>query len=258
MSAVGLVLHQFRFDQKVFWRNPASVFFTVLLPVIFLLIFATIFGNDTIQQLGNVKTTVYYVPAILTLAVVSATTVNLAIGLTVVRERGILKRGRGTPLPSWVFIAGRLGNSIVVALVMLVVIGLIGRVVYGVALPFARLPEVLVTLGIGAACFSALGIAMTRIIPSEDAAPAITNVSVLPLYFLSGVFIPESEIPDGVLKVAGFFPIRPFFEAFYAVWVPGASGGSGLQWGHLGVVIAWGVAGAVIAARTFRWTPFGS
>lgn len=257
MSAPALLWHQFRFDQKIFWRNPASVFFTVLLPVIFLLIFASIFGNNTIKTLGNVKTTVYYVPAILTLAVVSATTVNLAIGITVARERGILKRGRGTPLPSWVFLGGRLGNSIVVALVMLVVISLLGRIVYSVPIPWDRMPAVLVTLAIGAASFSALGIAMTRIIPSEDAAPAITNVSVLPLYFLSGVFIPESEIPNGVLNVAGVFPIRPFFEAFYAAFVP-TTAGSGFEWGHLALVAAWGVAGAVIAMRTFRWTPFGS
>ena len=72
-------LHQFRFDQKIFWRNPASVFFTVMLPVIFLLIFATIFGNDAIEELGGVKTTTYYVPAIISLAVVSATMQSLAI-----------------------------------------------------------------------------------------------------------------------------------------------------------------------------------
>ena len=91
MSAAQLAAHQFRFDQKTFWRNPASVFFTVLLPVIFLLIFATIFGNDTIDELG-VKTTTYYVPAIITLAVVSATCQSLAISLTVDRETGLLKR----------------------------------------------------------------------------------------------------------------------------------------------------------------------
>ena len=79
----------------------------------------------------------------------------------------------------------------------------------------------LVTLAIGAASFCCLGIALTAAIPSEDAAPAITNVAVLPLYFLSGVFIPESEIPDGVLQVADLFPIRHFFEAFFAAWDPG-------------------------------------
>ena len=101
MSGPALALHQFRFDQRVFWRNPASVFFTILLPIIFLLIFATIFGNDEIDELGGIKTTTYYVPAIITLAIVSATMQSLAISLTVDRENGILKRGRGTPLPVW-------------------------------------------------------------------------------------------------------------------------------------------------------------
>ena len=102
MTAARLVLHQFRYDQKVFWRNSASVFFTVMLPTIFLFIFATIFGNDEIEELG-VNTTTYYVPAIVALAVISATTVALAINLTTDRERGLLKRVRGTPLPTPVF-----------------------------------------------------------------------------------------------------------------------------------------------------------
>jgi ABC-2 type transport system permease protein len=257
VNPAALVWHQFRFDQKVFWRSPASVFFTVMLPVIFLLIFATIFGNDTLpKSLGSVKVTTYYVPAILTLAVVSATLVNLAINLTIEREDGVLKRGRGTPLPPWAFISGRIGNSLVVAGVMLVLITLIGHVVYGVAIPFARAGAVLLTLAIGAASFCALGIAMTALIPSEDAAAPITNVTVLPLYFLSGVFIPENEISDGILHVAGVFPIRPFFEALFAAYVPGQ--GADLQWGHLAIVVAWGIAGVAIALRTFRWTPRGT
>ena len=109
VSGVRLLLHQFRYDQKVFWRNPASVFFTVMLPLIFLFIFATIFGNEEIEERG-VKTTTYYVPAIVTLAVISATTQSLAINLTQDRERGLLKRVRGTPLPAVVFVAGRVGN----------------------------------------------------------------------------------------------------------------------------------------------------
>jgi ABC-2 type transport system permease protein len=254
VSGFALTLHQFRFDQKTFWRNPASVFFTVLLPVIFLLIFATIFGNERIEELGGVKTTTYYVPAIITLAVVSATMQSLAISLTVDRENGLLKRARGTPLPSRVFIAGRIGNSIIVSVLMLIVLAVLGRILYGVEIPWGRLPAVLVTLAVGAATFSCLGIALTAAIPSEDAAAPITNVAVLPLYFLSGVFIPESEIPSGVLHVADVFPIRHFFEAFFAAWDPGTVG-AGLEWGHLAVVGVWGLAGLGIAVRTFRWTP---
>jgi ABC-2 type transport system permease protein len=253
-DALALVLHQFRFDQKTFWRNPASVFFTVLLPVIFLLIFATIFGNETIEELGGVKTTTYYVPAIITLAIVSATMVSLAINLTVARENGVLKRGLGTPLPAWVFIAGRIGNSIVVSVLMLALLTVIGRLLYGVEIPWERLPAVLVTLAIGAASFCCLGIALTAVIPSQDAAPAITNVTVLPLYFLSGVFIPESEIPDGVLHFSAAFPIRHFFEAFFTAFDP-ATSGSGFEWGHLAVVAAWGLAGLLLALRFFSWVP---
>ena len=254
MSTAQLVLHEFRFDQKTFWRNPASVFFTVLLPVMFLLIFATIFGNDTLDGLGGIETTTYYVPAIVTLAVVSGTMQSLAISLTVDRENGLLKRTRGTPLPSWVFIAGRVGNSIVVSVLSLAMVSVIGWLVYGVDIPFERAPAVLVTLVVGAASFCCLGFAITAAIPSEDAAAPITNVALLPLYFLSGVFIPETEIPSGVLHFADLFPIRHFFEAFFTAWDP-VTTGAGFEWGNLAIVVAWGVAGLLIAVRTFRWEP---
>ncbi len=253
MSGAALVLHQFRYEQKMFWRNPASVFFTVLLPVMFLLIFATIFGDELIEELG-VKTTTYYVPAIITLAIVSAAMQSLAISLTVDRENGILKRTRGTPLPSSVFIGGRIGNAIVVSILSLCVLTLIGRMVYDVDIPWERLPAVLITLAVGAAAFCCLGIALTAAIPSEDAAAPITNVALLPLYFLSGVFIPESEIPDGVLQFADAFPIRHFFEAFFTAWNP-LTDGAGFEPGHLAVIAAWGAAGMVLALRTFRWEP---
>lgn len=252
MSGIALALHQFRYDQKSFWRNPAAVFFTIALPLVFLFIFATIFGNDEITELG-VKTTTYYIPGILTLAIVSATLQSVAIRLTTDRENGILKRGRGTPMPSWVFFAGRVGNALVISVLMLVVVTAIGRLVYGVPIPWARLPAVLAALAVGAGSFCCLGVALSALIPSEDAAPAVTNIAVLPLYFLSGVFIPESEIPSGVLHFADLFPIRHLFQAFYTPYTTGS--GSGFEWGHLAIVAAWGVIGLLLAVRFFRWTP---
>jgi ABC-2 type transport system permease protein len=254
LPAGRLVAHQFRFDQKIFWRNPASVFFTVLLPVLFLVIFNLIFGNETIEELGGIKTSTYYIPAIITLAIVSATAQSLAISLTVSRENGILKRLRGTPLPSWVFFAGRIGNALVISVLMLAFLTALGRIAYGVEIPWERTPAVLVTLAVGAAAFCSLGIALTALIPSEDAAAPVTNVTLLPLYFLSGVFIPESEIPDGVLHFADAFPIRHFFEAFFTAYAPTTSG-PGFEWGHLALVAAWGLAGLVLAIRFFRWAP---
>ena len=256
MNGIALFAHQFRYDQKAFWRNPASVFFTVMFPVILLLIFATVFGGQTVNVRGGIKTTAYYVPAIITLAVISATMQSLAMSLVIAREDGRLKRGRGTPMPAWVFIAGRIGNSAVVALLMLALMAAIGRLLYGVAIPWGQLPQIVVTLLIGAASFCCLGIALTAAIPSQDAAAPIVNALLLPLYFLSGVFIPDDQLPNGVIHFADLFPIRHFFEAFFDVYDPG-SVGSSVQWGDLAIVAIWGVAGLLLAIRFFRWTPRG-
>ena len=201
MSGVAILLHQFRFDQKVFWRNPAAVFFTALLPLLFLFLLATIFKNTHISDV-NVKGATYYIPAILTLAVVSATTVKLATNLPAEREAGQLKRVRGTPLPPAAFVAGRVGNSLVISVIMVVLVSVIGAVLYGVTIPTHTMPAMLVTLAVGAFSFSCLGFALAAAIPTAQAAPAVTNATVLPLYFLSGVFIPQDELPNGILNFA--------------------------------------------------------
>jgi ABC-2 type transport system permease protein len=254
MSGPALAWHQFRYDQRIFWRRPASVFFTVMLPIFFLVIFASIFGDGTIAARGGLRVSTYYVPAIITLAVVSATMVSVAIALTEARESGRLKRVRSTPLPTWAFIAGRVGNGVVVSLLMVVLVIAIGAVLYGVAIPTTTIPGIVLALLVGAFAFSSLGFALAAAIPSEDAAPAITNFTVVPLYFLSGVFIPESEIPEGILRFADLFPIRHFFEALLVGFDP-ATTGPGLELGNLAVVAAWGIGGLAIAVRWFRWAP---
>lgn len=261
MSTPALVLHQFRFDQKTFWRDPASVFFTVGLPVMFLFIFATIFGNDTIDVRGGVKTTTYYVPAIIVLAVVSATFVSPAISITQEREGGVLKRVRGTPLPSWVFIAGRVGNALVVSALMVIAVTMIGWLLtvagwlsFDITIPTTTLPAVVIALLVGATSFACMAFALTTVIPSEKAAPAFANAIALPLLFISGIFIPDSEVPSGVLSVADVFPVRPLFESFFAAFDPGSSG-AGIELGDLAVVAAWGLAGLAIAVWRFRWSP---
>jgi len=253
MNGLALVGHQFRYDQKAFWRNPAAVFFTVMFPVIVFLILAVVFNGEVIDVRGGVEATTYYVPAIMSLAIISATMQTLAMSLVIAREDGRLKRGRGTPMPPWVFIAGRVGNSIVVALMMLVLLAAIGGVLYGVGVPWERLPAILLALVVGASSFCCLGIALTALIPSQDAAAAIVNAMLLPLYFLSGVFIPEDQLPNGVITFADIFPVRHFFDAFFDAYVP--AGGPAVSWDNLAVVALWGIAGLLLAIRFFRWTP---
>ncbi len=256
MTGVALAWHQFRYDQRVFWRSPASVFFTVMLPLIFLFIFTGLFGSDTIEEYGGIKVSTYYVPGIITLSVVSATLQSLAINLTEARESGRLKRIRSTPLPAWAFVAGRVGNAFLISVAMTVLATLIGNLFFGVEIPTQTVPALLVTLVVGAFTFSCLGFALTAAIPSEDAAPPMTNAILLPLYFLSGVFIPDTQIPDGILSVADVFPIRQFFLTFFEGFDP-ATTGTGFEWGHLAVLALWGVLGLFLAVRYFRWAPRG-
>jgi ABC-2 type transport system permease protein len=146
------------------------------------------------------------------------------------------------------------GNSLVISVIMVVLVSVIGAVVYGVTIPTDTMPALLVTLIVGAFSFSCLGFALAAVIPTEDAAPAVTNATVLPLYFLSGVFIPQDELPNGVLDFANLFPIRHFFEAMFTAWDPNTTG-SGFELGHLAVVAAWGLFGLIVAVRFFRWEP---
>jgi ABC-2 type transport system permease protein len=249
-----LAVHQLRFEFKRFWRDPQAVFFTVALPVVFLVIFAGIFGNDTLDSRGDLKVSTYYVPGIITLGVMAAGFVGLAISIVEQRERGILKRLRSTPLPPRVYIAGRAGTAAALSLLVTVALVLVGRLAYGVRVPGAALPGLLVTLLLGTACFASLGFAISGVIRSANAAPAVTNGIVLPLQMISGIFFPIDQLPGGLLAIAKVFPVYHLAQGLLDGFDP-AGPPAGFGWGHLAVLAAWTVVGLALAARTFRWEP---
>jgi len=255
MRNFKLILHQARYDQKIFWRDPAAVFFTVAFPVILLVIFVTIFGNETTQTpSGTISTATYYIAGIVALGVISATFVNLAISITGARESGLLKRLRSTPLPNWGFIAGQVVMALVVTALIVIVLVAIGWLVYGVNIPSATALGVLLSLLIGAITFATLGIALTALIPSENAAPAITNAIILPLYFISGVFIPIDQLPKWLSEIADIFPVSHFAELLRVGFDPTTSG-SGLQATHVIALVIWMFIGIMLSAISFKWTP---
>jgi ABC-2 type transport system permease protein len=242
-----------RSDLKVFVRNPAALFFTAILPVVFLILFVSIFGNDRSQEFG-VKVATLQVPAFIALAVVSASFVGLAMGLTSIREDGILKRVRATPVAPWIVFAGRIGTAIVSATIVTAILVAIGALAFGVTVPTHTLPGLISTLAVGAATFCALGIAYTRLIPSEEAAPAMTNAVVLPLYFISGVFVPADQLPRELRQVADVLPVKPFVDALFEAFDPRTTG-AGIAGGDLVIVAVWGALGLLLAVRFFVWTP---
>jgi ABC-2 type transport system permease protein len=253
VSRLRLVAHQARFDLLGFVRNRQARFFTLILPIIFLVIFVSVFGNDKVGP-QQVKASTYYVPGLAALGVIAASFVNLVISITAQREMGILKRRRATPVPAWVLIAGRALTAIVVALAVMTVLLLLGRFAYGVRLPAETLPGVVVTAIVGAITFCCLGYALSTAIRSADAAQPMVQAIMLPLYFISGVFIPNVSLPRWLQDVAKVFPVQHLAGGLRHAFDPGTHG-IGIVWSDLGVLALWAVAGLAVALTRFSWTP---
>jgi ABC-2 type transport system permease protein len=247
MSGIGLTLRQVRYENLAFWRNPAAAFFTFVFPLLFMVIFNVLFGGG--EDGGR-----FFTPAIIVFSVITATFTNIAMSLTMARDEGILKRIRGTPLPAWAYLGGRILHAAGVALLLVVIVAAFGAVFYGVPVPWAQLPALLVTLLLGAATFCALGLAIAAFVPNADAAPAVVNAAILPLLFISNVFIPLQNAPDWIDVVSGIFPVRHFADAMLRIYDVNTVG-AGFSVGDLGAMAIWGVIGLFVAVRFFSWEP---
>lgn len=248
-------LHQARYEMRAFWRNPAAAFFTFVFPLMFLFIFNSVFGDGNIPiPGGTVDTSVFYVPAILAFSVISATYTNISMSVVYARDEGVLKRQRGTPLPALSFILGRILQAIGVTFILVIIVLVAGTLFYGADLEAQKVPWLIVTLFVGSACFCALGLAITGFVPNADAAPAVINASILPLLFISNVFIPTQEAPGWMNDLASIFPVSHFANSLIAAFNP-FEPGSGFQLKSLAIMAAWGVFGIAIAVRYFSWEP---
>jgi len=246
---VGL---QIGYEQRSYWRNPAAALFTFALPLMFLFIFGSISGTGSIHVLPGVRFEQYYVPSILAYGVIAACFSNLAITMTFRREQGILKRVRGTPLPAAVYLGGAVGNAMAVALILTAITLLAGVTLYAVPIP-RELAAVIVAVLVGAASFCALGLAVSTVVPNADAAPAIVNIVMLGLLFISGTFFPVD--PQSTLAhIANVFPVSHLVKALLDAVLP-RPGHPVWAWSDLAVIAAWGGGGLLFALRHWRWEP---
>ena len=254
MSTVALTLRQLRYENKSFWRNPAAAFFTFAFPLMFLVIFNLIFGNNDIGEVNGQTITgsTFYVPAIAAFSVITATFTNMSISVVFLRDEGVLKRVRGTPLPASSYLLARVIHSTFIAVVLVVIVSVAGYLFYDVKLPTDELPRLAAIVLVGAGSFCALGLAHTSLVPNADAAPAVVNATILPLLFISDVFIPLTDAPDWLITVSKSFPIWHYAHAMLDAFDPF---GDALEPGNLLVVAAWGVAGLLLAIRFFSWEP---
>jgi ABC-2 type transport system permease protein len=269
MSATGQAIRQLRFTNKAFWRNPASAFFTFAFPLMFLVIFTALLGGGQIQLPKAPKfeldLTTYYVGAMATFGVISACFTNIAIQTSFSRDQGLLKRLRGTPLPAWAYLAARVVHATAVGAALVVITLVFGLLVYDAPLPTGTpLLEFIVTFLVGSLAFAALALALTAVIPNADAAPPIVNATILPLLFLSGIFIPlDKDAPAWISTVADIFPVKHFADAMRSSYLGNVTARTPLgsfhpftfDWMDVAIIAAWGVVGLFLAARFFSWEP---
>jgi ABC-2 type transport system permease protein len=245
---LALVIHQVKYEQLSFWRNPQSAIFTFVFPVVFVTMMGALFGGaGKSSYFGGLSALQYYVPTIAALCVLGSCYGQLAIVLATRRQNGALKRVRATPLPAWGYFAGLLAHCVLVSIADIVLIVGVGRL-YGVPFP-SQWPAIALTLVLGAASFCALGVAVASVISNAEAAPAVAQLVLFPLMFLSGTYLPISS--PLLSRVTDWLPVRPFNEALTAA----VSRHAGVDWRQLAVLAAWGVVGAMVGIRRFRWDP---
>jgi len=257
MTTARMVLSDLKYQQLSYWRNPLGAFFTFFMPVMFLLIFGSLENGAKVPPSLGVGRSMsydqYFVPAILTLGVISACYSYLAMQLATQRDLGILKRVRSSPLPSWAYLLVVVLSCLVRTALLVGLTLAVGGLFYGLVFPAHAALALLVVLTVAAVTFSAIGIAVTVIIPNADAGPAVVNGIYLPLMFISGTFFPISSTST-LTKIANFGPVRPFVEASFTALNPLAKG-SGIEWHDVVTMLIWAAVAVFVAVRRFRWVP---
>jgi ABC-2 type transport system permease protein len=256
MNDVALLGTQLRATNRAFWRNPASAFFTFAFPLMFLVIFTALLGSGEVEVAPGVviQQDTYYVAAMSAFSVITATYTNLAISVAFIRDEGILKRTRGTPLPAGIYLSSRVVHAVLISLLLVLITSAFGVSFYDAEVPSGVLLwQHAATVVVGAMAFSALGLATTAVIPNADASPAIVNAIILPLLFLSGIFIPLGPAaPEWMKTIGDIFPVKHFAEAMLASF---HGGDLRFEWSDVLIVALWGVAGLLAAIRFFSWEP---
>jgi ABC-2 type transport system permease protein len=248
---LALVGWQVAYEQRAFWRNRTRAFFSFGMPIMLLLLFASLNSGGHIEQLHNIPYVVFFLPGIMAYGIIITQFVNMAGGLAIQRDNGLLKRMRGTPLPGWAYVGGRVGSTALSSVTMAAVMLILGRLFYDVHVSAEGLVAVILAVLLGAATFAALGTAAVAIIPNAEAAPVVANVLILPLSFISGIWYPMTDAPTWLLDVAKVFPIQRLADALQTAFDP-VNHGSAFAGGDLLILAIWLVAGVRLAMVFWR------
>jgi ABC-2 type transport system permease protein len=242
-DALTLTWRQYRLERRMFWRNPSAAFFNFVLPLLFLA------GGGIILS-GSQHDLDKLVPAIAGMSVMSTTFTALAYNIVFLRERGVLKRIRGTPLPSASYFGGVAANAVTNTAVQIAIVVLVGRAFFGIGWP-KDWPELIVFVLVGVVCFAALGVAFAHIIPNFESTAAYVNAIFLPVVFVSFFVFDSTSAPGFLRTIADALPLTPLIEGLSGAVVAGSGLSNHLD--ALAVIGLWGIFGLYFAVRGFSW-----
>jgi ABC-2 type transport system permease protein len=234
---------QYRLERRMFWRNPSAAFFNFALPLLFLALFGAIEANDK----ANLR---IIVPGIAGMSVMSTTFTALAYNLTALRENGVLKRIRGTPMPTSAYLAALAAHAVTNAALQIGIVTIAGKVIFGLAWP-ADWGALVFFVALGVVCFASLGVALSHAIPNFESAPAYVNAVFLPVIAISGVFYDADDAPQFLRDIASALPLRHLIDGLSGAMVTGE--GISHHGGGILVLVIWAAAGIVLAIRGFSW-----
>ncbi|MDG1266874.1 MAG: ABC transporter permease [Ilumatobacter sp.] len=256
-STAEMVVRQTRYQISYFFRVPVALFFTLILPLVMLVLFNALFRDDTVTiDGGEWSIRQFYTGGLAAYTAVSATYSNIGNMVPIRRDEGILKRWRSTPLPTWIYLVGLIGASVLIAFTGTILMLATGYAFYDLSIVWAKMPAAFVTLLVGVASFAALGMALVSMIKTASSSAAVVNATILPLAFISDVFVATDQ--DSTLAtIANLFPLKPFVNAFQDCFNPFVEAPA-FALDKLAFVASWGVAGAVIAVKRFTWEPSGA
>jgi ABC-2 type transport system permease protein len=247
----GLVGWQIRYEQRAYWRNRGRGVFTFVFPLMFLVIFGSLNSGATLHDRGGISYNTFFVPGILAYGIIATTFVNMAISTSVLRDEGILKRMQGAPLPRWAYVTARIGSTVLIVLAMTALTLALGVIAYGVDIRIATLPGLLVTLVLGTAAFTTLGIGVTQFIPTAESAPVFVNLTILPLTFISNIWFPTDNLPTWLQDIAKLFPIRALADGLQYAFDPRTTG-AGFKGSSVLALAIWTVIGVRLMLRFLR------
>src|SRR5262245_22296564 len=242
-EAVKMGWRQYRLERRMFWRNPSAAFFNFLLPLLFLAFFGAILH-------GNQRELDRLVPGIAGLAVMATTFTALAYNIVFLRERGVLKRIRGTPLPTVSYFGGLAANAVTNAALQIAIITVSGKLFFGLDWP-PDWAALLLFVVVGVVCFAALGVAFAHAIPNFESTAAYVNAVFLPVIFISGVFYDVKNVPTFLRDIAEALPLKHLIDGLESAMVTGS--GLGGQLSGIAVIALWGGFGLYLAVRGFSW-----